>query len=47
MFEVTVRSKRGIEIVVLFGVKDIALAIANQFSRIDKAVEILSVNKVS
>tara|TARA_B110000495_G_C22700201_1_gene412242 strand:+ start:86 stop:229 length:144 start_codon:yes stop_codon:yes gene_type:complete len=46
MIEVTVSSKRGIETITLFGVKDIALAIANQFSRIDKNVKILAIKKV-
>ena len=45
MIKVTVSSKKGIEIITLFGVKDIALAIANRFARIDKNVKILSVEK--
>lgn len=45
MIKVTVSSKKGIEIITLFGVKDVALAIANRFARIDKDVKILSVEK--
>jgi hypothetical protein len=45
MIKVTVSSKRGIEIITLFGVKDITLAVANMFARIDKNVEILSIER--
>jgi hypothetical protein len=45
MIKVTVNSKRGIEIITLFGVKDVALAVANRFARIDKNVEILSIER--
>jgi molybdenum cofactor biosynthesis enzyme len=45
MIKVTVNSKRGIEIITLFGVKDVTLAIANMFARIDKNVQILSVER--
>ncbi len=45
MIKVTVSSKKGIEVIVLFGVKDIALAITNRFARIDKDVKILSIER--
>ena len=45
MIKVTVSSKRGIEIITLFGVNDITLAVANMFARIDKNVEILSIER--
>ena len=45
MIKVTVSSKKGIEVITLFGVKDIALAIANRFARIDKDVRILSIER--
>ena len=45
MIKVTVSSKKGIEVVTLFGVKDVALAIANRFARIDKDVRILSIER--
>jgi len=46
MVQVTVKSKKGIQVFTMPAKANVAMAIANKFSRIDKRVVILSVVSV-